>query len=77
MDKEEVKMTKRQHLSDIKLCKGLIKDAEPLLLKIKKLETQTQQYWLSEELGIFISGLKKHICGEEIELEVDHKDKYV
>ena len=70
-------MTKRQHLSDIKLCRGLIKDVGSLLLKVKKLETQTQQYWLSEELEIFINGLKEHIRGEEIELEFDHEDKYV
>ena len=70
-------MTKRQHLSDIALCNKLIKDVAIILPKVKKLEKQTESYWLSEELEIFINGLKEHIRGEEIELEFDHEDKYV
>ena len=68
-------MTKRQHLSDIALCNKLIKDVAIILPKVKKLEKQTQSYWLSEELEIFIDSLKENIRGEEIELEVDHKEK--
>ena len=70
-------MTKRQHLSDIALCNKLIKDVAIILPKVKKLEKQTESYWLSEELGIFIDSLKEHIRGEEIEIEFDHVDKYV
>ena len=69
-------MTKREHLSTIRLCKILTKDINKIIPKMERLEKLTESYWISA--GIFeitLHNLKETIREENIELNIYHNQK--